>query len=573
MITTLYIKHYALIDELSVEFEPGLNVVTGETGAGKSIIIDALSLLLGERADPDAVRKGADRAIVEGAFAVGGNAALCTHLRAQEIEGGNTLIVRREVSAKGQSRCFVNDSPASITVLKEIGRLLVDLHGQHEHQSLLRPETHIKLIDEFGGLEGLLEEYRASYRRLQDLTASLEDLRSREQQLKERRDLFEFQIQEIDRIDPRPGEEDTLGDALNILENAEKLFAATERLHQLLYESENAIHDQLILVRNQLGDLAGIDGKFEEARNEAASAAAIVQELAKFLQQYNSRVEFTPERLEEIRNRLGQLALLKKKYGGSIEAILAHRRKIGTEFQLAENYEREIAAREEEITGERTVCSAAAQRLSAKRREVARKIDRLAVKALASLGISNAMFETVITTRTFAGGHGSFVEMGRDALAITPDGVDIVEFFLTTNVGEDLKPLVKVASGGEISRIMLALKTILAKSDRLPLLIFDEIDAGISGRIAQVVGQNLKLLSQYHQIVAITHLPQIAGLADSHFAVEKIEDGRRAFTQMRKLTLEERVVEIAKLMSGEEITQAGLDGARELMGITSTSQR
>ncbi len=572
MLKTLFIKNYALIEELNVEFERGLNIITGETGAGKSIIIDALSLVLGERADTDSVRKGAEKAVVEGVFDTAGNQKLKKLLESNEIDFSDELIVRREVSIKGQSRSFINDSPVTTSLLKEAGDLLVDLHGQHEHQSLLRTETHIDLLDDYGRLEGLVNEFNHAYNKAHQILNELKELKAKEQQLMERRSLYEFQIKEIDVVSPHAGEEDELENELRILENAEKLFSATERLYQMLYEGDNAVHDRIILARNELENLAAIDTSFGEPRSEANSAAAIIDELAKFIQQYNSKIEFNPERLEGIRNRLGNIALLKKKYGGSLEAVITLRENIGREFELANNFQTEISSLVKRFDTERKIVSEIAQRLSIKRHEVGKKAGKSIVLALGELGIPNAIFETVITTSPAQNKDEAIIKLGKEFLTATPEGMDFVEFYISTNVGEDPKPLAKVASGGEISRIMLAMKMILAKSDRLPLLIFDEIDVGVSGRIAQAVGQSLKKLSQFHQVIAITHLPQIAGFADIHFVVEKTEDKQRAATTIRKLDIEERVEEVAKLMSGAEITESGLESARELMGMENNSK-
>lgn len=574
MLKTLLIKNYALIEEVEVVFESGLNIITGETGAGKSILIDALSLVLGDRANSDVIRRGADKAIVEAIFGVSGNRRVTRFVEDQSLEIAEELILRREISLKGHNRCFVNDTPVALSVMQSLGDLLVDLHGQHDHQSLLRPETHIDMLDDFGGLAGLREEYRACYDRLSALFSELQDLQSKEKQLRERKDLYEFQIQEIDALSPQRGEEDALESELRILENSEKLFEMTSNLHQTLYEGEQAVYDQMVLARNQIEDLSRIDRTFEEIRNECASAVAIISEVAKFIQSYNSKIEFNPDRLEQIRDRIGKLALLKKKYGGSVDTVIEHREKIGAEFALAENFEGEIAKLKERIEGERRACSAAAQRLSGKRREHVGKINSSVSAELGKLGISNARFDIKIDNRVLGKSNGSshpdhaYVKLGREFYEATTKGIDAVEFHISTNLGEELKPLVKVASGGEISRIMLALKSILAKSERLPLLIFDEIDVGVSGRIALAVGKSLRALSQFHQVVAITHLPQIAGLADTHFVVEKTEREKRTRTRLRKLELQERVEEVAKLMSGTQVTDAGLRGARELMGLT-----
>jgi DNA repair protein RecN (Recombination protein N) len=317
-----------------------------------------------------------------------------------------------------------------------------------------------------------------------------------------------------------------------------------------------------VLVRNQLEDLSRIDPSFEERFSECRSAAVLIDELTKYVQHYNSKIEFNPDRLEQIRSRLGQLALLKKKYGGSVEAILDHRERIGREAALAENFDAEIQSYTRRIEEERRVCSDAAKRLSAKRHEIAKKVGKSVASELTHLGILSSVFEVRITQQEHNDG---FVRFGQQSFVTTARGIDVVEFYISTNPGEDPKPLAKIASGGEISRIMLAMKSILAKSDRLPVLVFDEIDVGVSGRVAQAVGRSLKNLSSFHQIICITHLPQIAGCADMHCVVEKKNDGKRTATMVRKLSLEERVEEVAKLMSGVRVTEAGLEGARELM--------
>ncbi|MBI5464358.1 MAG: DNA repair protein RecN, partial [Ignavibacteriales bacterium] len=506
MLKSLSIKNYALIESIEIQFESGLNIITGETGAGKSIIIDALSLILGERASADEIRKGAEKAVVEGILAVAGNKMVLQLLHEHELDAScgvasDELILRREVSAKGQSRCFVNDTPVALNVLKSMGDALVDLHGQHEHQSLLRSETHIGMLDDFGGLHGLVAEYRTSYDTLTGLFAEYESLKARERQLKERRDLYEFQMKEIDEVNPTLDEEIRLNEELRILENAEKLFEATSQLHQMLYEGETAVYDALVRARNQLQDLAEIDKQFEDMRNECQSAAAIVGEITKFVQSYNSKIEFNPERLEEIRERLGALSMLKKKYGGTLDAVIEHRASIGKEFAIAENFDGELKKLESRIGSLRKTCSESAQRLSAKRQELVPRVNRLVAAELTKLGIPNGKFEvrvenTIIPApkngqnarltgivgqarltgirQNGMGGQARltgivgqaervYVAAGREGYVATATGIDNVEFFLSTNTGEDVKPLAKVASGGEVSRVMLALKSILAK--------------------------------------------------------------------------------------------------------------
>ena len=568
MLRSLSIRNYALIESVDVEFQSGLNIITGETGAGKSILVDAFSLILGGRASADEVRKGTEKAVVEGCFHVKSHRWIKDLLTENQLDGGEDLILRREVSGKGTTRCFVNDSPVSVGVLKSFGDALVDLHGQHEHQSLLRRETHREFLDDFGRLDGLVTEYREGHAALVTLSRAWEDLRSREHRLKQERDLYEFQIKEIDEVGPVEGEEEELASELRILENAEKLFDATAKLHQILYESDQAVPDRLVTARNQLEDLAEIDPAFGPSRDECAATAVIVDEITKFIQHYNSRIEFNPERLEFIRERLGRLTLLKKKYGGSLDAVLEHRGRIGSAYAMASNFDAEVAALGARMESARDAASAAAQRLSTKRRELTGKVSRGVLHELATLGFSNAKFDVrVQTLPPPSEGTNVYLRMGKDRITAGIFGMDDVEFLLSTNPGEDLRPLARVASGGEVSRVMLAMKTILAKSERLPLLVFDEIDVGISGRVAQAVGKSLRALAQYHQIIAITHLPQIAGLADLHLSVEKSEHRGRTSTTLRSLDLDERVREVAKLLSGAEVTRSGIDSARELMGL------
>ncbi len=566
MLKSIFIKNYALIEEISVEFSSGLTIITGETGAGKSIFIDALGLLLGERASTEMIRTGAEKAIVEGVFDVSSVKRITEILRANETDSSDELIVRREVTSKATSRCFVNDSPVNVSVLKAIGDALVDLHGQHEHQSLLRAETHIDFLDAFGGYEKEIEQYTSTYRLLVELTGKKRTLQEQENQLKAKKSLYEFQIKEIDAVDPKENEEEELESELKILENSEKLSELTNGIYSLLYEAESSVRDSLTKARKMMDQLADIDAQFSNSVEETKSAEIIVEEISKFVQNYNSRIEFNPERLEEIRERLGALSLLKKKYGGTIESLLEFRKKIGEEFKFAENFEEEISKLEKEIKTQRTISGEKAGILTQKRKDAAKKLEKAIISSIGELGIAKAKFETAITQQTGAENSAS-VSINGKYFESSSTGIDSVEFFMSTNAGEEAKPLAKVASGGEVSRIMLALKSALAKSDKTPLLIFDEIDTGVSGRIGQAVGLSLKNLAKHHQVIAITHLPQIAALADAHFAIAKTETNKRTSTQLAKLEKDERVKEVAKLLSGETITEAGLKSARELMNM------
>lgn len=567
MLKSLQIRDYALIEKIFVEFSKGLNIITGETGAGKSILIDAMGLLLGERASVEVVRKGAAKSVVEGIFDVEGNLKVKSALESQDIEYLPELIMRREISLKGSNRCFINDTPVNLAFLKEIGYYLVDLHGQHEHQSLLRTEMHIEMLDDFGLNEDQFSGYRKHYQKLNSLLQELRSLRDKEDLLKQKKELYSFQIKEIDRVSPEENEDERLSEELNILENAEKLLEASSKVYDNLYESESAVYDCLVTIRSQLQDLARIDKSFVEIEGECETALTLVNDIAEFVRRYKDKVDIDPERIESVRERLGAISMLKKKYGGSLKSVIDYRQKIGEEYELAENFAESIVNLESEIAAEREECGKEAVKLSSSRTRIAKTIQSEVVKALSYLGISDSVFVVSIEQIPAEKHSDSFITVNGKPFKYNSRGFDEVEFFISTNKGEDPKPLVKVASGGEISRIMLALKTILAMNDRLPLLIFDEIDTGVSGRIAQKVGQTLKSLAGFHQIISITHLPQIAGLADQHFAVEKALSGDRVVSSIKRLTEEERVMEVAKLMSGEDITDASLKSARELMGI------
>jgi|SRR5690554_1232483 len=565
MLKTLYIKDYALIEQVKVQFGNGLNIITGETGAGKSILIDAVGLLLGERASTEVVRKGSDKSIVEGIFEVTKNKKVEALLQQNEIEILPELIIRREISLKGTNRCFINDTPVQLSVVKEIGDLLVDLHGQHEHQSLLRKETHIEYLDSCGETEDLLRTYRWLYKSLHNIKNELEELRNKEASLKEKKDLYEFQIKEIDAVSPQEDEEDKLNEELNLLENTEKLQQLSSGLYQALYESEGSVYDSLVSLKNSFDELSHIDKSFKDVNKEYHSVTSILKEISDSLRNYSSKIEFDPERLNEIRERLGAISLLKKKYGGTIKAVNEYRKKIGEEYQAAENYSDKISELEAKLKTIRENCGATAEKLSAERKKVAKVVEKKVVEQLKQVGISYSKFKVNIINEE--SDTDDYILANGKSYKYNYSGYDEVEFFISTNKGEDVKPLSKVASGGEVSRIMLSLKLILAQRDKLPLLIFNEIDTGVSGPIAQMVGQKLKELASHHQVIAITHLPQISGLADYHYAVEKFESDNRVVSHIRILSKEERIREIARLMSGENISEASIKGAKELMGL------
>ncbi len=565
MLQSLYVQDYALIEELEMEFGSGLNIITGATGAGKSILIGALRMILGERANTDVVRGDAKKAVVEGIFDDADTERIRTVLEENAIETDPLprVILRRKITERG-SRGFVNDTPATLDVMRAVAAELIDLHGQHEHQSLLHTDTHLRLLDSFGGLGSLVEHYQKKRERVAELIEERQSLAARERELRQQKELYEFQIEEIDEVGPQPGEEEELQAERRVLENAEHLYASTKRLYEMLFEKEDAVHDQLVVARNELQDLARIDDSFEEQLDEVESAQIIISELANFLQDYNAHVEFNPERLEEIRRRITELEKLKRKYGGTLEAVLDHREKIGEKYELAEDFEGNLEQLDARIEAAQEQLTDVALRLSAKRREVADRIEDAILEELATLGMPDSQFEVRFTRQSDPDGwiHPDEEDIPYRAFK---KGMDQVEFFISTNVGVPPMPLAEVASGGEISRIMLALKTILAKSERLPILVFDEIDVGISGAMARRVGKSMHDLARYHQIITITHLPQIAALGDRHFKVEKVVEENTTKTTIRRLSEDEQATQVASLISGAEVTDAALKNARQLM--------
>lgn len=566
MITSLTIKNYALIEQVYINLEKGFTVITGETGAGKSILIDAFNLVLGERTTPDVVRRGSEKAYVEATIDIS-KLKLKEFFNQHEIEFTNELILRREISSKGQSRSFINDSPVSLSVLKEIGDLLVDLHGQHDHQILLNAGSHLSFLDSFSGTEDVLQKYLESYRELSKLNSEKKELQLKQFELTEKKNLYEFQLKEISTVNPILNEEDELNGELNIYSNAEKLHDITEKINALLYSNEESASVLIHKALKQIENLSQIDLKVAEEFKELENVYAIVNELAAIAKKYQDKLNYSPSRLEEIRERLGALSLLRKKYMKSTPELIEYSDKIKKELNLLENFEEELNVISEKIESARSKVKINAEKLSGERITASKKIEKLVCSLVGDLGIMNCKFlvKNIFQEFETPPENGMYIINNKKIINIKPTGIDNVEFYISTNLGEEPKALNKVASGGEISRIMLALKSVLAKGDNVPILIFDEIDVGVSGRIAEAVGKKLKELSKSHQIIAITHLPQIASLANNHFVVEKASDKFSTTSNIKKINNEERIVEIAKLMSGEKISQSSLDIAKTLL--------
>lgn len=561
MIRSLYIKDYALIDELEVPFGEGLNILTGQTGAGKSIIIGALNMILGERADTEVIRQGTSKAIAEGIIRVGENAVIRDLLEENAVEYREELILRREIRDSG-SRAFINDTPVTITVLRQVGDQLVDLHGQHDHQMLLREENHRGVVDAFGNLDEDLESYRNVYRDMCDLQRELRELRKKENELEEKRELYRFQVKELEDAQLEPGEEEELEAEMNLLDNAEELDQKAAAVVKMGSDDEVSVMDLLNRMKLHLEDMARIEPDFETYLEELSSARISIQEAVNFTERYRSGIEFNPRRLEELRSRQSELNRLRKKYNRTLPELVKYLKEIRKELNLAENFDLEIQKKEQQIQQLAERLSREARELHDRRIEVGEELSASIEEELSNLGIPHATLEVRVE---WLEAEDGWILIDGFPVECTREGADRVSLFISTNKGEEPMPLAKIASGGEISRVMLALKSILAREQSLPVMIFDEIDNGISGHISEKVGRTMRRLSGLCQIIAITHQPQIASQAHHHYRVEKNERGGRTVTGIVPLSEEEHVQEVAGLMSGEDVTEAALESARELI--------
>ena len=562
MLFSLYIKNYALIQELSIEFTPGLTIITGETGAGKSILIGALNLVLGERASSDLVRTGSTKAVIEAVLKEVHSEKLDTLLNAAEIETTTELILRRELSSSGQSRCFINDTPSTAALLKQAGEILIDLHGQHEHQLLLHADTHETMLDDFAQTTAEVSAYKAARAKLQELHKQLVTLKKEAAEIHEKKEILDFQLNELHALDLKNGEDEGIETEIMLLENAETLFSLSSSLNELLYDSEHSVYSSVAAALHIVEKLAVIDKRFDIHIEETRTAKSIIDELARFTRSYSADIDFNPARLDSLRERQLKIQRISKKYGLTLSGLIELQNELDTKIALQGNLEEEVNHLQQQITLQRAELSILACTLSGKRLDASRKLEQEIQKQLAELGIPNATFIVSITHEE--DGEGEITIEGMKFSAFN-SGYDRTEFLISTNPGEKPRPLIKVASGGEISRIMLAMKSALAESSKLPILIFDEIDTGISGRVAEAVGKSLKKLSRLHQIIAITHLPQIAAMAELHLQVQKSLQNDRTVTEVSALDHESRLQAIAGLISGKEISSSSLNHAAELV--------
>ena len=563
MLSSLRVKDYALIDEVEIEFGHGLNIITGETGAGKSILMGALGLILGVRANAEEIRTGEDRCVVESIFELPEGHPCLVLLDEMGVEAEDReLILRREVASDRRSRCYANGVAITMKALHTLGRTLVDLHGQYEHQSLLDVERHLDFLDEFAGLGELREAIEATHAELGRLSEAIVGREMEAQQFRERRELLEFQLREISEADPEPEEDVRLEEERSKLANAVSLAQAAAELETALYQGEESVSDRLGAAGRILSEAARMDGSLNSKLEEVESLRYGAEELARFFADYAGQVEHNPERLAEVIERLELLARLKKKYGGSLDQVLAFRDTAAGELSRSEEVDADLKEIQAALASCAEEYSRFAQRLSEARDKAAGRLSSSIEKALRELGMPKVRFRVELSREENP--DGRVVVDGR-SYAPRFRGLERAEFFLSTNPGEAIRPLVKVASGGEISRIMLAMKTVISHADSVQVLIFDEIDIGISGRIAEAVGKKLKGLAKTHQTISITHLPQIAKMADVHFSVSKGTEKGRTITRVRKLFGEARTEDLAKLLGGEEISELTLRHAQEML--------
>jgi DNA repair protein RecN (Recombination protein N) len=545
MIRFLSINHLAVIDKLELEFQPGLNVLTGETGAGKSILVGAVGLLVGGRASADLVRTGEDTAAVQAVF---------------EKPDGGEVLVRREVSSQGRSRAFVDGALVTGAALRDAAGSLVDLHGQHEHQVLLDPAAHIDLLDEFANLTADRVGVGAAFREWQQVRDERARLASSEQQKASRAEFLSFQLAEIDRVAPRPNEDEDLQSTRQVLANADRLQRLCADAYTTLYDGDQAALPALGTVWKKLGELAALDPKFGPYLEARDAVKSQLEDLAFFLRSYAQDIDASPARLQEIEDRLALLERLKKKHGPSLAQVIARAADLRRELHDIEHATERAAELDAALAEASAAYQGIAGALSKRRRAAAQEFTKAIEKALADLAMPKTRCEV-----RFADDRGE--------AAWTERGIDEAEFYISPNPGEDVKPLARIASGGELSRIMLALKTLASTDAPGKTLIFDEVDAGIGGAVADVVGARLRLLGDRFQVLCITHLPQIAAYGSTHFRIEKSVRGGRTITGVTRVEGIEREAEIARMMGGVDVSASVLAGAREMIEAKANKKR
>jgi len=559
----------ALIKELNIEFEEGLNVLTGETGAGKSIIIEAIDLILGSYATSDLIRDGEDSLIVEGLFLLTSQEKeiISNFNPDMEIvdEEGN-LLIRREVSRKGRNKCWINQRLVNLSILQDIGNFLVDLHGQHNHQSLLDPSKHIDLMDNLGGDEIIKfrKELFGSYRLWRDKKEKLFQLiRNKEDNLK-RIDFLKYQLDEIDKASLVRNEDKVLEEKDIVLRNAEKIIETMEKANYILYEGgleQPSLRDSLNEVSIDLGEIASLDQRIGKIKEDLKVIGYQLEDIVNQIIQYKDKIDLDTQKLKEVEGRLNLINTLKSKYGSTIEEILQYRQKIYQELETIDYSEDRVEKLKEEINSLENKISNISHNLSLNRRKIAEDLEKMVVRELEDLNMKRCQFK--VSINHYEDNEG--IEIDSKKYKIGPKGIDDIEFIISPNVGERLRPLVRIISGGEVSRIMLALKSILSEVDQVPTLIFDEIDSGVGARLGEVIAQKLKNLSEGRQIICVTHLPQIACRAKRHFYIEKYVLNDQTGICLKEMKGEEQIQEIARMLDGNQVSEITIQHAQKML--------
>ena len=557
MLTELRIRNFAIIDAIELEFADGFTVFTGETGAGKSILVDAVDLLVGGRASADLIRSGAEEAEVSGVFSLKEERPVAQVLHEQDLlERGETeVILRRILSRAGRHRIHVNGRPAPLGVLQALRGLLVDIHGQHDHQSLFRPTVQLDLLDEFGGLADARAAYEAAFAQWRELETRLTERRDMLAERRAREDLLRYQIEEITSANLQPGADRELEREKLLRSQGRRLAELVQATYGPLYEEDPSLLQGVGSLTGPLKELAAIDAELVEDRDRFAEALAQLTDLAQRLRAYRDRLEFDPDKLEKVEERLDLIRRLVKKYGGSLEEVVRRGERAQQELRELETGEADLKELSSQVADAHEKVAKLAQALSRKRTKTASDLEKRLERELKDLRMDHARVRIA-------------VEQGSDSdgPTLTPTGSDRVEFLFSSNLGESPQPLTRIASGGELSRVMLAMKTVLAEQDRVPVLVFDEVDAGIGGAVSEVVGKRLRHLSQHgHQVFCITHLAPIAAQAQRHFAVTKVAKDGRTVTQVALLDKAGRVEEVARMLGGEKITPTIRSTAAEML--------
>jgi len=561
MLRELRIKNFAVIDEIALELGRGLNILTGETGAGKSLILNALGLISGDRVTSDLIRHNQEEASVEALFEAV-PPSVKAKLGGAGIETAGDLVIRRVVSRAGKNRVYMGGSLCPLNLLSEIGPSMAHIYGQHEHHALLRSESHIELLDAFGGLAENIDLMGGKFSAFASAWEGLKGAREGLERRKKERGLLEAQAEEIAAARLRPEEEAELQAKKNILVHAEKLYQGCREGEELLYEGDNALVAPLGRYTNKLRELAQIDGALANASELVQGALAQLEEASTELRRYAGRMHFEPGALEQLEDRLAEMQRLKRKYNGGVEDLLRLQAEAEAELSALDRGEGEIPQLERAFETARQEAWDVAGALSMERQKVAKRFKREMEKEVKSLGMPQTEFEVRFLTQDKGDDEPPFYVGGKK---ITARGIDEVEFYFSPNPGEPAKPLARIASGGELSRLMLAIKSLVLAPGDIPTLLFDEVDAGIGGGVAEIVGKKLKKVAASHQVICVTHLPQIAALADTHYVVHKEVIKGQTVTKVKELEDDERVDEIARMLGGLKITDKTRKHAEEMV--------